>query len=85
MFCRKNRKYYFAKKWGYHSTLGTPGIDGPDNDILQEAYKRFRIVLEERDKLVFEDRLSTLTQYVLQASATKRFSKLLDNKPTSML
>ena len=46
-----------------------------NNDILQEAYKRFRIVLEETDKLLFEDRLSTLTQYVLQASATKRFGQ----------
>ena len=26
MFCRKNKKYYFAKKWECH---GTPGVDGP--------------------------------------------------------
>ena len=29
MFCRKNKKYYFAKKWGCHGTCGTPGVDGP--------------------------------------------------------
>ena len=30
MFCRKNKKYYFAKKWGCHGTPGTPGVDGPE-------------------------------------------------------
>ena len=29
MFCRKNKKYYFAKKWECHGTPGTPGVDGP--------------------------------------------------------
>ena len=29
MFCRKNKKYYFAKKWGCHGTPGIPGVDGP--------------------------------------------------------
>ena len=29
MFCRKNKKNYFEKKWGCHGTPGTPGVDGP--------------------------------------------------------
>ena len=29
MFCRKNKKYYFEKKWECHGTPGTPGVDGP--------------------------------------------------------
>ena len=31
MFCKKNKKYYFAKKWECHGTPGTPGVDGPDS------------------------------------------------------
>ena len=31
MFCRKNKKYYFAKEWGCHGTPGTPGVDDPDH------------------------------------------------------
>ena len=32
MFSRKNKKYYFAKKWGCH---GTPGVDGPDTPFFK--------------------------------------------------
>ena len=35
MFCRKNKKYYFAKKWRCHGTPGTPGVDGPGS-VLEE-------------------------------------------------
>ena len=38
MFCRKNKKYYFAKKWGCHGTTGTPGVDGPGVYQIMEDF-----------------------------------------------
>ena len=38
MFCRKNKKYYFAKKWGCHGTPGTPGVDGPAMLMKSKLY-----------------------------------------------
>ena len=38
-FCRKNKKYYFAKKWGCHGIPGTPGVGGPvcsHKDVKEE-------------------------------------------------
>ena len=35
MFSRKNKKYYFAKKWGCHGTPDTPGVDGPDTPFFK--------------------------------------------------
>ena len=32
MFCRKNKKYYFAKKWG------SPGVDGPAMQMKSKLY-----------------------------------------------
>ena len=40
LFCRKNKKYYFAKKWGCHGTPGTPGVDGPVKFVTLEAVVR---------------------------------------------
>ena len=34
MFYRKNKKYYFAKKWGCHGIPGTRDVDGPDDIML---------------------------------------------------
>ena len=38
MFCRKNKKYYFVKKWGCHGTPGTPGVDGPAMLMKSKLY-----------------------------------------------
>ena len=40
MFCRKNKKYYFAKKWGCHGTPGTPSVDDPGFSLLVSAYRK---------------------------------------------
>lgn len=44
-------------------------------EIQQEVYKRVRIVLEESNKIVFEDRLKTLETHLSQANSTRSFSE----------